>query len=131
MKEIGVEVRAMEESTAGTMNTESATSTDSVAASGKGAYQVVEEGWEAVGSGVRHVFHALPGHGTIPGFAVGVSAAMLLGVGELAVGCFTAYVSYRYFAYGESLTEAIEKAIKFESGTLEKKEINKPIPKDV
>lgn len=121
----------MEENTTGTMETESATLTDSVAASGKGAVKALEEGLEAIGSGVRHVFHVLPGHGTIPGFAVGVGAAMLLGVGELAVGCFTAYVSYRYFAYGESLSEAIEKAIKFESGTLEKKEINKPIPKDI
>lgn len=131
MQAMKVEERAMEESTAGTMNTESATSTDSVAAGGKGAYQVLEEGWEAIGTGVRHVFHALPGHGTIPGFALGVGAAMAFGVGELVAGCFTAYVSYRYFAYGESLSEAIEKAIKFEAGKLEEKEINKPIPKDV
>jgi hypothetical protein len=131
MKEMNMEERNMEESTAGTMETESATLTDSVAASGKGAVKALEEGWEAIGTGVRHVFHVLPGHGTLPGFAVGVGAAMLFGVGELAVGCFTAYVSYRYFAYGESLSEAIEKAIKFESGTLEKKEINKPIPENV
>jgi len=121
----------MDESTAGTMKTETGSSSDSVAEGGKGVYQVIEEGWDALGQGTRHVFHALPGHGTIPGFALGVGAAMAFGVGELVAGCFTAYVSYRYFAYGESLSEAIEKAIKFEAGKLEEKEINKPIPKDV
>jgi hypothetical protein len=131
MKEISVEVRNMEETTAGTMEMETESSPDSVAESGKSVYQVLEEGWDAAGSGIRHVLHALPGHGTIPGFAIGVGAATLLGVGELAVGCFTAYVSYRYFAYGESLSEAVEKAIKFEAGKLEKKEIVKPIPQDI
>jgi hypothetical protein len=130
-KEKKMEEGTMDENTTDRKETGSATLPDSVPESGKSAYQVIEEGWEAAGSGIRHVFHVLPGHGTIPGFAVGVGAAMLLGVGELAVGCFTAYVSYRYFAYGESLSEAIEKAIKFESGTLEKKEITKPIPKDI
>ena len=119
----------MEENSISTMGTESTSWTDSVAASGKGASQAVEDGWGALGSGIWHLFHVLPGHGTIPGFAVGLGAAMLVGVGELAAGCFTAYVSYRYFAYGESLSEAIEKAIKFESGKLEQKEIDKPIPK--
>jgi hypothetical protein len=125
MKEISVEVRNMEETTAGTMEMETESSPD------PGHKRPLEENWGALGSGVWHVFHALPGHGTIPGFAVGLGAAMLVGVGELVAGCFTAYVSYRYFAYGESLSEAIEKAIKFESGKLEQKEIDKPIPKDI
>lgn len=114
----------MEETTAGTMETEPGSSSDSVAGSAK---KVMEEGWEALGHGTRQLFHVFPGHGTIPGFAVGLGAAMLFGVAELAAGCFTAYVSYRVFAYGESLSEAIENAIKFESGKLEKEEINKPI----
>ncbi len=118
----------MKESATDTMETESTTSTDSVADSGKGVSQAIEEGWDALGRGTRYAFHVLPGHGTVAGFALGVGAAMAFGVGELVAGCFTAYVSYRYFAYGESLSEAIEKAIKFESGTLEIKEINKPIP---
>ena len=118
----------MGKSTAGTMKTETGPSSDSAAESGKSVYQAMDEGWEALGQGTRHVFHALPGHGTIPGFAVGLGAAMLFGVAELAAGCFTAYVSYRYFAYGECLSEAIENAIKFESGKLDKKEINRPIP---
>ena len=77
---------------------------------------------------MESLFTSSPGHGTIPGFAMGLGAAMLVGVAELATACFTAYISYRMFAYGESLSEAIENAIKFESGKLDKKEINKPIP---
>jgi hypothetical protein len=63
-----------------------------------------------------------------PNEAWTLDVATLLGVGELAVGCFTAYVSYRYFAYGESLSEAIENAIKFESGKLRKKDLDRPLP---
>ena len=118
----------MQNSADGTMDQETASLTDAGSASGKGASQAAEDGWGVIGRGTWHFFHALPGHGTIPGFAVGLGAAMLVGVGELVAGCFTAYVSYRYFAYGESLSEAIEKAIKFESGKLEQKEIDKPIP---
>ena len=118
----------MEESTAGTMKTGTGSSSDSAAGSGKSAYKAMEEGWDAIGHGTRQLFHALPGHGVIPGFALGLGAATLFGVGELAVACFSAYVSYRYFAYGESLSEAIENAIKFESGKLAQKEIDKPIP---
>lgn len=119
----------MGETTTGTMKMETGSLSDSVAASGKGASLAAEEAWGAIGQGTWNLFHALPGHGTIPGFAVGLGAAMLVGVGELVAGCFTAYVSYRYFAYGESLSEAIENAIKFESGKLKKREIDKPIPK--
>ena len=119
----------MQDSTNNTIDTETASRADSAAESAKGASQAVEDGWGVIGRGTWQFFHAVPGHGTIPGFAVGLGAAMLVGVGELVAGCFTAYVSYRYFAYGESLSEAIEKAIKFESGKLEQKEIDKPIPK--
>ena len=116
----------MPASTNNTMETETASWTDSAPVDHE---RVLDETWGALGRGIWNVFHVLPGHGTVPGFALGLGAAMLVGVGELAAGCFTAYVSYRYFAYGESLSEAIEKAIKFESGKLEKKEIDKPIPK--
>lgn len=118
----------MQDSANDTVETETASWTDSAAESGKGALKAMEEGWGAIGRGTWHVFHALPGHGTIPGFAVGLGAAMLVGVAELATACFTAYVSYRVFAYGESLSEAIENAIKFESGRLEKEDLNKPFP---
>ena len=46
----------------------------------------------------------LPGPRDDSGFAMGLGAAMLVGVAELAAGCFTAYVSYRMFAYGESMS---------------------------
>jgi hypothetical protein len=115
----------MQESTTDMMETETGSWTDSA---GIDHERALEEGWGAVGQGTWHVFHALPGHGTVPGFALGLGAAMLVGVGELAAACFTAYVSYRYFAYGESLSEAIENAINFKSGKLEKERLNKLIP---
>lgn len=118
----------MQEGTNETVETETGSWTDSAADIGKGASQAMEGVWKSLGDGTWHLFHALPGKGVIPGFAVGLGAAMLVGVAELAAGCFTAYVSYRYFAYGESLSEAIENAIKFESGALDQKEIDKPIP---
>jgi len=118
----------MQDSTNNTMETEKASWTDSAAEIGKGTSHAMEEAWKAMGQGTWHFFHALPGKGVIPGFAIGLGAAMLVGVAELAAGCFTAYVSYRYFAYGESLSEAIENAIRFESGKLEKEELQKPLP---
>ena len=123
-----MEERNMEESTAGTMETETESSSDSVACSDRSIFHTIEDGLDAMGHGTRKLFHDLPSHGVIVGGAVGLGAAMLVGVGELAVAAFTAYVSYRYFAYGEPLAVAIEKAIKFESGELEEKEINKPVP---
>jgi len=118
----------MEESTTGTIEAEPSTWSDSVTTSAKGVLTGVEDGLSAIGKETWKLVHKLPGHGTIPGFAVGLGAAMLIGVAELATACFTAYVSYRMFAYGESLSEAIENAIKFESGKLAKKEIDKAIP---
>jgi hypothetical protein len=121
----------MEETTAGTMEMQAESSSDSNAASDKTIFHTIEDGLDAMGHGTRKLFHDLPGHGVIVGGAVGLGAAMLVGVGELAVAAFTAYVSYRYFAYGEPLAVAIEKAIKFEAGKLEEKEIDKPISEDV
>jgi len=118
----------MQDSTSNAMEAETASWTDSAAGSGKSESQVMEGAWKAIGQGTWHFFHALPGKGVIPGFALGLGAAMLVGVAELATACFTAYVSYRVFAYGESLSEAIENAIKFESGKLEKEELEKPVP---
>ena len=117
----------MRDSRSATMKTETASRTDSVAASGKGVLKTVEDGIGTIGRATWNFFHYLPGHGTVVGGAVGLGAAMLVGVAELATAAFTAYVSYRMFAYGESLSEAIEKGIKFEGGKLEKEEIEKPI----
>ena|SRR5215472_9316917 len=117
----------MQESTTDTMETESASWTDSVAPGGDSVFRTVEDGFNSLGQATWNLFHNLPGHGAILGGAVGLGAAMLVGVAELATACFTAYVSYRMFAYGEGLCEAIENAIKFEGGKLPMKEINKPI----
>lgn len=117
----------MEESATATIESGTTSWTGSAAEIGKGASHAADWVWNTAGQGTWHVFHALPGKGVIPGFALGLGAAMLVGVAELAAGCFTAYVSYRYFAYGESLSEAIENAIKFEGGRLDKEERDKPI----
>ncbi|MDF0644225.1 MAG: hypothetical protein P0111_09350 [Nitrospira sp.] len=118
----------MQESTTDTIETRSVSWTDSAAEIGKGASQAMEGAWEAVGQGTRQLFHAFPGKGVIPGFAVGLGAAMLVGVAELATACFAAYVSYRVFGYGESLSEAIENTIKLEEGKLTKEDLDKPLP---
>lgn len=118
----------MQESANETVETESTSWSESVAAGGTSALRTIEDGINSVGRATWEFFHHLPGHGTIVGGAVGLGAAMLVGVAELATACFTAYVSYRIFAYGETLCEAIENAIKFESGKLEKEELNKPVP---
>ena len=117
----------MEENTSGTMESESESWTDSVVP--RNAMANMEGSLGDISRGIWQFVHGMPGHGAIPGFALGLGAATLFGVGELAVGVFTAYVGYRVFAYGESLTEAMEKAIKFEAGKLEEKEIGKPVPK--
>jgi len=128
-----MEERNMEESTTDMVETETETesSADSVAGSSRSIFHTLDDSLDAMGHGTRKLFHDLPGHGVIVGGAAGLGAAMLVGVGELAVAAFTAYVSYRYFAYGEPLAVAIEKAIKFEAGKLEEKEIDKPILEDV
>lgn len=117
----------MPDSTSGTGETETASLTDSVSASGMDALRSVEDGISTVGRRTWEFFHELPGHGAGIGFAVGLGAATLVGVAELAAASFAAYVSYRVFAYGESWTEAIENVIKFEKGSLSEEEIKKPV----
>jgi len=119
----------MQESTTDTMETDSASWTDSITASGTDVLKTVEDGMGAVGEGTWRFFHDLPGHGAIIGGAIGLGAAMLVGVAELATAIFAGYVSYRVFAYGESWCEAVENAIKFEKGALEKEELEKPVLK--
>lgn len=117
----------MPDSTSGIGETETASLTDSVSANGKDALRNVEEGIGTVGRWTWEVLHELPFYGAGLGFAVGLGAAMLVGVAELVAAGFTAYVSYRMFAYGESLTEAMEKVIKFQGGKLPEEEIEKPV----
>lgn len=118
----------MSDNTSGARETETASWSDSASASGQDAFRTVETGISTLGRGIWNVFHELPFHGALVGGAVGLGAAMLVGVAELVTAGFTAYVTYRVFAYGESLTEAIEKTIKFEKGTLAEEEIEKPVP---
>ncbi|MEP6932862.1 MAG: hypothetical protein ABI988_02805 [Nitrospirota bacterium] len=127
MKQRNMKKRNTKKSATNTMEIDPETWNDSIVASGKGVLTTIEDGMGAIGRGTWNFFHHLPGHGTLAGGAVGLGAAMLVGVGELAVGCFTAYVSYRMFAYGESLAEAVENTIQFEAGTLDEKKRNKPV----
>src|SRR5574337_1955603 len=103
----------MQDGTENTMNAEATSWTDAVADSGKGVLKTIEDGANVAGRATWQFFHDVPGHGTLLGFGIGLGAAMVIGVAELATACFAAYVSYRMFGYGESLSEAIEKAIKF------------------
>jgi hypothetical protein len=117
----------MRESTIDTIESEAESWTDSVTESGKDVLRTVEDGVNAVSQTTWSFMHDLPGHGAIIGGAVGLGAAMLVGVAELATGIFVGYVSYRVFAYGESWCEATENVIKFERGSLEKEELVKPV----
>jgi len=122
----------MQEATAGTIEmdeTESTSWSDTIdPASPDSIIRTVEDGLNSAGRATWEFFHYVPGHGAIVGGAIGLGAAMVVGVAELATACFAGYVSYRIFAYGEGLCEAIENAIRFESGKMDKEEINKPIP---
>ena len=117
----------MSDSTIDMTETESGSWTDAVAESGKDALRTVGDGVDSVSQATWSFFHHLPGHGAVIGAGVGLGAAMLVGVAELAAGIFAGYVSYRVFAYGESWCEAMENVIKFEKGSLEKDELVKPV----
>src|SRR5215510_15547978 len=122
----------MQEATAGTIETdetESTSWTESVAPGGDSVFRTVEDGFNSAGQAAWEFFHHLPGHGAVIGGAIGLGAAMVVGVAELATENFAGYVSYRVFAYGESWCEAVENAIKFEKGALEKEELEKPVLK--
>jgi hypothetical protein len=84
-----------------------------------------------VGRWTWRFLHELPGHGAVLGGALGLAGVMLIGLAELVTASFTAYVSYRIFAYGESLPEAIQNSIRFQKGKLPKEEMEKPKPKQV
>jgi len=121
----------MQEGTAGTIETdetETTSWTESVAPGGDSIFRTVEDGFNSAGHATWELFHQLPGHGAVIGGAIGLGAAMLVGVAELATACFAGYVSYRMFGYGEGLCEAIENAIRFESGKFDKEEIDRPLP---
>src|SRR5262245_33619043 len=101
----------MPDSTSSAMDTETTSWTDSVAAGGRSVIQSVDEGIGTAGSGIWEFFHEFPYLGGLIGGGLGLGAAMLVGVAELATAVVTGYISYRMFAYGESVTEAFEKSI--------------------
>jgi hypothetical protein len=117
----------MSDSTSGTMERNTVSLTNSVSASAKDALRAIEKSAGKIGRWTWKFFHELPGHGALLGGTVGLAGVMLIGVAELATACFTAYVTYRVFAYGESFPEAIENSIKFEKGELPKEEVEKPV----
>ena len=88
----------------------------------------VEERVGKAGRQTWRFLHALPGHGALLGGAAGLAGVVFIGFTELVTACFAAYVSYRMFAYGESLPEAIQKTIRFQKGRLSDEEVVKAIP---
>ena len=108
----------MPKSTSSTIETEAASLTDTIAESGKEALGSIEGGITSVTGGVWELFHEHPNVGGFLSGGVGLGLAMTLGVGEIAAAVAAGYLGYRIFAYGESFTQAVEKAIEFREGKL-------------
>jgi hypothetical protein len=108
----------MPKSTSSTIEIEEASLTDSIAASGTEALGSVEGGITSITGGIWELFHEHPNVGGALSGGVGLAAAMTLGVAEVAAAVAAGYLGYRIFAYGESFTEAVEKAIEFKEGKL-------------
>jgi hypothetical protein len=89
----------------------------------------LEGGIGDVSREIWRVFHHAPGLGAVVTAGLGVGVAMAVGVGELVVGVVAGYVGYRMSAYGECFTEAVEKSIRLEEGSLSSKELMKRVPK--
>lgn len=108
---------------------EIAPSTTSTFEGGSYGLRGLEGGIGDAARGIWKYFHQAPGFGGVVTGGMAAGAAMLIGVGELVVGAVVGYVGYRIYAYGESPTEALEKAIRFEEGRLSDEELMKPVPK--
>jgi hypothetical protein len=108
----------MPDSTSGSGETHTTSWTDAVATGGRSVVQSAEEGIGAVGRCTWEFFHDFPYLGGLIGGGLGLGAAMLIGVAELAAAVVTAYIGYRVFAYGESFTEAFAKSIELREGKL-------------
>lgn len=117
----------MGESTESTMDTSTASSADSGSATDEAHARKLEEAAALHNPLWKYIRNYMPLNGALLGGAVGVGAATLLGVGELAVGAFCAYVTYRVYAYGETWADAVENSIRFEKGELSKEEIDKSV----
>jgi hypothetical protein len=108
----------MPKSTSSTIEIEEASLTDSIAESGTEALRGMEGGITSITGGIWEIFHEHPNVGGILSGGVGLAAAMAVGVAEVAAAVAAGYLGYRIFAYGESFTEAVEKAIEFKEGKL-------------
>ena len=108
----------MPETTSSTIETEAASLTDSIATSGKEALGCAEESITSITGGIWEIFHEHPNVGGVLSGGVGLAAAMTLGVAEVGAAVAAGYLGYRMFSYGESFTEAVEKAIEFKEGKL-------------
>ena len=84
----------------------------------------VEDGINEAGRVAWGFFHNVPIQGALASGVLGLYAATAFGVSELALAGLSAYVTYRMFAFGEPLLEAVEKTIKFQKGELPVKEEN-------
>jgi len=111
------------------IKTETSSSTESAFEGGSYGLRSLEGPIGDVARGTWTFFHNIPTVGGAVVGGVGIVVAMEIGVGELLVGLFASYIGYRIFAYGESLTEAVEKTIRLEEGILQDKELMKPVPK--
>lgn len=117
----------MGENIESTMDTKTASSTDSGSAGGEEHARKLDEAAALHNPLWKYIRNYMPFNGAVIGGAVGVGAATLFGVGELAVGAFCAYVTYRVYAYGETWADAVENSIRFEKGELSKEEIDKSV----
>lgn len=108
----------MPESTINATETETTALTDSLATSGKEALGCAEGGITWITGGIWELFHEHPNVGGVLSGGVGLYAAMTLGVAEVGAAVVAGYLGYRMFAFGESFTEAVEKAIEFKQGKL-------------
>jgi hypothetical protein len=119
----------MSESTSDSGDTQTTSGTDAVATGGWSVVQSAEDGIGAVGRYTWECLHDYPYLGGVLGGGLGLGAAMLLGVAELATAVFTAYIGYRVCAYGESVTEALEKSLALRHGEhLEEEERSQSTP---
>jgi hypothetical protein len=117
----------MGESTENTMDTTTASSADSGFESEEEHARKLEEAAALHNPVWKYIRNYMPANGALIGGAVGIGAATVFGVGELAVGAFCAYVTYRVFGYGETWADAVENTIRFEKGELSKEELKKPV----
>ncbi|MBI3796671.1 MAG: hypothetical protein HY268_06845 [Deltaproteobacteria bacterium] len=106
----------MPEDTSSATATGTASWTDPISTAGDNVLENVEGGLGTVAGWIRGIFDTRPFLGAAVTGGLGLSAVMAVGVGEVTFTLVVAYVGYRVFAYGETLSEAVEKSIEFRQG---------------